>query len=91
VYSSSFVNEIIPHSVCPTTYAVSVPSRRFEITSERSASSLATPPAFRITCASPSSRPSARDGSTRASMHVSTASRRAGFRASEALPPHVAA
>ena len=48
------------------------------MTSERSASSVTSPPALRITCASPSSSPSTFAGSIRASMHVTTASLRAG-------------
>src|SRR5260221_11840463 len=42
------------------------------------ASSLARPPAFRMTCASPSSRPVNFAGSRRASMQVRMASRRRG-------------
>ena len=50
-----------------------VPSRRWEITSERMASSLITPPALRMTWASPSSKPSTLAGSRRASMQATTA------------------
>jgi hypothetical protein len=50
--------------------------------SERSASSLARPPAFRMTCASPSRSPASFAGSMRASMHVKIAKRRAGGSAS---------
>ena len=60
-----------------TTTAVVPPSSR-EASSERSTSSPTSAPALRITCASPSCRPSARSGSTRASMQVTIASRRAG-------------
>ena len=72
------MNVTMPQSVCPITIASCVPSRWCEITSERSVSSLTSPPALRITCASPSSRPSAFAGSIRASMHVTTANRRPG-------------
>src|SRR5919201_6909049 len=48
------------------------------MTSERIASSLARPPALRMTCASPSCSPSALAGSIRASMQTRTATRRAG-------------
>src|SRR5688572_8184214 len=54
-----------------------VPSSRWDITSDRRASR-ALPPALRMTWASPSSRPSCRDGMILASMQVTTASRRAG-------------
>ncbi len=50
-----------------------VPSSRWEIMRERMASSVITPPALRMTWASPSSSPSARAGSRRASMHATTA------------------
>src|SRR5690606_20837759 len=49
-----------------------------EITSERITSSVTTPPALRITCASPSTRPSSTPVSSRASMHATTAMCRAG-------------
>jgi hypothetical protein len=46
--------------------------------------------ALRMTCASPSSSPSARAGSMRASMHVRTAKRRAGGIARAPLSKSVA-
>src|ERR1700686_3253353 len=61
------------------------------MTKERIASSLARPPAFRITCASPSARPANLAGSSRASMHVRTAKPRAGGRASLPLSPKLEA
>jgi hypothetical protein len=68
-----------------------VPSSLWEITSERIASSLARPPAFRITWASPSARPANFAGSSRASMHVRIANRRAGGMARLPLSPKPAA
>src|ERR671934_1251838 len=55
-----------------------VPRGREEMMSEGIASSDARPPAFRITWASPSSSPSSLEGWSRASMHVRTATCRAG-------------
>src|SRR3954468_15675311 len=52
----------------------SVPRRFWEMARLRRASSETTPPALRITWASPSSRPSTFAGSSRASMHATTAS-----------------
>ena len=57
--NSSSVNVSMPQSVWWMRMISSVPSRRWEIASERISSSVTTPPALRITCASPSSRPSA--------------------------------
>ena len=57
------------------------------MTSERMASSLARPPALRMTWASPSARPANLAGSSRASMQVRMAKRRAGGIASLALSP----
>src|SRR6185295_3651564 len=68
-----------------------VPSSLYEITSERIASSLARPPALRITCASPSLRPAYLAGSSRASMQVRIAKPRAGGRASSLFSPNDAA
>src|SRR5260221_2877490 len=68
-----------------------VPSSLEEITSERIASSLARPPALRITCASPSDRPAYFDGCRRASMQVRIANRRAGGSASLPFSPKPAA
>src|SRR5689334_23150628 len=50
-----------------------VPSSRWLIASERISSSVTTPPALRMTCASPSFNPSIRYTSMRASMHATTA------------------
>src|ERR1700735_86848 len=55
------------------------------------ASSLARPPALRITCASPSAKPAYLAGSSRASMQVRMAKRRDGGRASLSLSPKLAA
>ena len=51
---SSSLNVSIPQSVWWTRMTSSVPSRRWEIASERISSSVTTPPALRMTCASPS-------------------------------------
>ena len=50
-----------------------VPSSRWLIASERISSSVTTPPALRMTCASPSARPRIRYTSSRASMQATTA------------------
>src|SRR5215468_6943285 len=55
-----------------------VPSSLYEMTSDRIASSLARPPALRITCASPSTSPANLAGSRRPSMQVRIAKCRAG-------------
>ena len=68
----------MPQSVWWMTANSFVPSRRDEITSERSASSEARPPALRIMWASPISSPSAFSGWMRASMQVTMATLRAG-------------
>ena len=65
-----------------------VPSSLYEITSERMASSLARPPALRMTCASPSARPAYFAGSSRASMQVRIANCRAGGSASSPFAPN---
>jgi len=62
-----------------------VPSSLCEITSERIASSLARPPALRMTWASPSARPASLAGSIRASMQVRMAKPRAGGKRELAL------
>jgi hypothetical protein len=62
-----------------TTRTWSVFSSFCEMVSERITSSVITPPALRITCASPSSRSSIRYTSTRASMQVTTARRFRGL------------
>ena len=63
----------MPQSVWWMRMISSVPSSRCEIASERISSSVTTPPALRITCASPSSRPRMRLGCRRASMQATTA------------------
>ena len=55
-----------------------VPSSRWLIASERSSSWVMTPPALRMTCASPSDSPSRPYGFRRASMQATTAICRAG-------------
>ena len=77
-WMSSFVNVSIPQPVWAITSASCVPSSQWEMISGRSASSETTPPAFLITCASPSSSPRNFAGSRRASMQVTTARRRPG-------------
>lgn len=57
------------------------------MTSERIASSLARPPALRITCASPSASPAYLPGCRRASMQVRMAKRRAGGSGNLPLSP----
>src|SRR5215467_15306226 len=64
-----------------------VPSSLCEITSERMASSVARPPALRITWASPSASPAYLAGSSRASMQVRMAKCRAGGIASLPFSP----
>src|SRR5262244_663561 len=64
-----------------------VPSSLCEITSERMASSVARPPALRITWASPSASPAYLAGSSRASMQVRMAKCRAGGMASLPFSP----
>ena len=66
----------------------SVPSSRWEIASERIASSVTTPPALRITWASPSERPSAPYTLSRASMQATMAVLRAGGSGRSALSPN---
>ena len=88
---TSSSNSSMPQSVWWTTNHSRVPSSLWEITSERSASSLARPPALRITCASPSASPASLAGSSRASMQVRIANRRAGGRGSRPLSPNAAA
>jgi hypothetical protein len=83
----SSVKVSMPQSVWWITNHSRVPSSLCEITSERIASSLARPPALRITCASPSASPANLAGSSRASMQVSTAKRRPGGIGNSALAP----
>src|SRR6266550_8483272 len=61
------------------------------MTNDRMASSLARPPALRITCASPLLNPAYLAGSSRASMQVRIAKPRAGGSASSLFAPKVAA
>src|SRR5215471_5074379 len=68
-----------------------VPRSLYEITSDRIASSLARPPAFRITCASPSARPAYFAGSRRASIQVRMAKRRLGGSGRLPLSPKLSA
>ena len=68
----------MPQSVWWISITSRVPSRRWEIASERITSSVMTPPALRSTCASPSPSPSAAKTSSRESMQVTIASRRLG-------------
>ena len=67
-----------PQPSCMTTTISSVPSSRCETLSERIASSVTSPPALRMMCASPRSRPSIGKRSIRVSMHASTATLRRG-------------
>ena len=78
LWSTSFVKVTMPQSVCLITSASCVPSSQCEITSERSASSETTPPALRMTWASPSSSPAYFAGSSLASMQVTIANLRRG-------------
>src|SRR5262245_5116476 len=80
IWSSTALSEksSIPQPVWWISTISSVPSSRWLMTSERIASSVTTPPALRMTWASPGSRPRARAGSRRASMQASTATLRAG-------------
>src|SRR5215211_6189889 len=77
-FTSSSEKVSIPQSVCCISMISSVPTRRWEMTRERISSSVITPPALRMMCASPSCSPSMTNGLKRASMHVTTATRFAG-------------
>src|SRR5215470_16546842 len=68
-----------------------VPRSLYEMTSDRMASSLARPPALRITWASPSARPAYWAGSSRASIQVRIAKWRPGGNGKLPLSPNVAA
>ncbi len=81
----------IPQSVWWTTNHSSVPSSLCDTTSERIASSVARPPAFRNTCAPPSVSPANLAGSRRASMQVRTANLQPGGRGRAAFAPKDAA
>ena len=74
---------------CTTNHSA-VPRSLYEMTSDRMASSVARPPALRMTCASPSARPAYLAGSSRASMQVKMANLRAGGRASSDFAPKLA-
>ena len=87
----SSLNSSMPQSLWCTTKYSSVPSSLCEITSERIASSLARPPALRITWASPSARPAYLAGSRRASMQVRMAKRRPGGSGKAPLSPKFSA
>jgi hypothetical protein len=69
-WKASSVNVSIPQSVWWMRTISRVPSRRWEIASERISSSVTTPPALRMTCASPSCSPSAPYTFSRASMQA---------------------
>src|SRR5215472_17049502 len=88
---SSLVNSSIPQSVWWMTNHSRVPRSLYEITNDRMASSLALPPAFLITWASPSARPAYFAGSRRASMQVSIAKWRLGGRGRLPLSPKFSA
>jgi hypothetical protein len=62
-----------------------VPSSRWDIVNERMTSSVTTPPAFLMTCASPSTRLRSAPVSSRASMHTTAASFLAGGIGSDPL------
>src|SRR5712671_2600642 len=68
-----------------------VPRSLYEITNDRMASSLARPPAFRITWASPSARPAYFAGSRRASIQVRIAKWRLGGNGRLPLSPKFSA
>src|ERR1700730_15784945 len=68
-----------------------VPRSLYEITSDLMASSLARPPAFRITWASPSARPAYFAGSRRASIQVKIAKWRLGGNGKLPLSPKFSA
>src|ERR1700730_687097 len=68
-----------------------VPRSLYEITSDRIASSLARPPALRITWASPSAKPAYFAGSRRASIQVRIAKRRLGGNGRLPLSPKFSA
>src|SRR5262249_31124223 len=80
-------NVSIPQLVWWMTNHSLVPSSLCEITSERMASSVARPPALRITWASPSASPAYLAGSSRESMQVRMAKCRAGGMASLPFSP----
>src|SRR4051794_28247122 len=76
--NSSSVKPSIPQPVWCTRTISSVPRKRCEMVSERSTSSVTTPPALRITWASPTVSPRMSNRSRRASMHATMATRRSG-------------
>src|SRR5262245_29233016 len=87
----SFVKSSIPQFVWWMTNHARVPRSLYEMTSDRMASSLARPPALRITWASPSARPAYLAGSSRASIQVRIAKWRPGGNGKLPLSPNVAA
>jgi hypothetical protein len=68
----------VTQSVCWTITIPRVPIERCDWVSERITSSVTTPPALRMTCASPGSSPSSGNTGMRESMHATTAIFRAG-------------
>jgi hypothetical protein len=68
----------MPQSVWWISMISCVPNSRCEIASDLISSSVITPPALRITCASPSCSPRRPYGFRRASMHATIATRFAG-------------
>ena len=70
---SSSVNVSIPQSVWWMRMISRVPSSRWLMVSERISSSVTTPPALRMTWASPSASPRMPYTLSRASMHATTA------------------
>ena len=86
---SSSVNVSIPQSVWWMRMISRVPSSRWLMVSDRISSSVTTPPALRMTCASPSLRPRMPYTLSRASMQATTATPLAG--GSGSSPPNSAA
>jgi hypothetical protein len=72
-FTSSSRKVSMPQSVWWTSMISVVPSSRCEMASDRMTSSLMTPPALRMTWASPEASPRIACGSRRASMHATTA------------------
>ncbi len=71
--NSSSVKVASPQPVCWTSSTSRVPSLRWLMVSERTTSSVTTPPALRSTCTSPMARPNSANTSIRESMQVTTA------------------
>ena len=68
----------MPQSVWCSRMTSLVPSSRWLMASERSASAVTAPPALRMTCASPSAKSNTLAGSSRASMQATIATCLAG-------------